>query len=139
MCLLSTHFRRFRSGSCDVLTIHNAVFHRTELCFRTDHHTNINCIKCIFRDEKLILFTFHYSTISYESWLKSVIHPERFIIITIIRSYVIIFSTGPQRRWFHGLKRTTRDSIAVQSHARPYQSSRHNSGLSGSILVDIVS
>ena len=39
----------------------------------------------------------------------------------LIRSCVIIFSTGVQYRWFHGLKHTTRDSIAVNSHARPYQ------------------
>ena len=39
----------------------------------------------------------------------------------LIRSCVIIFSIGSKYRRFRGLKRLTRDSIAVQSHARPYE------------------
>ena len=41
---------------------------------------------------------------------------------SIIRSCVSIFSTWSQYRWFRGLKRATCDSMAVKSHARPYQS-----------------
>jgi len=39
----------------------------------------------------------------------------------VIRSCVIIFNTGSQYRRFRGLKRPIRDSIAVKSHARPYE------------------
>jgi len=58
--------------------------------------------------------------IVYSIALSSILIMVLLVGLSFIRSCVSILGTGPHYRRFRGLKHPMRDSIAVQSHARPY-------------------